>query len=238
MEKKNKINKWTEREDNFLISEIFVEKPYDKPSGSVERGIIWENIARSLNATVDKADFNVTGRSVRDRFKHLRDKAIRKRNVEEKASGIPGEHNELDDALDELDVLFKEADLVRDLIVEQKKNKVEAERKKAVEMRKQSLETYSETRKRTSDECVSPPTSTKRMKKTEPILEYLKVKNEGEKELRERELSLREKEMAVREKEQKQSESQMQQMMQMMLAQQNQQNQMFMQLFNNFTHPN
>ena len=25
MEKKNKINKWTEREDNFLISEIFVE---------------------------------------------------------------------------------------------------------------------------------------------------------------------------------------------------------------------
>ena len=218
-----------EREDNFLISEIFVEKPYDKPSGSVERGIIWENIARSLNATVDKADFNVTGRSVRDRFKHLRDKAIRKRNAEEKASGIPGEHNELDDALD---------DLARDLIAEQKKNKVEAERKKAVEMRKQSLETYSETRKRTSDECFSPPTSTKRMKKTEPIIEYLKEKNEGEKELRERELSLREKEMAVREKEQKQSESQMQQMMQMMLAQQNQQNQMFMQLFNNFTHPN
>ena len=87
--KENKINKWTEIEDNFLISEIFVENPYDKPSGSVERGIIWKNIARSLNATVDKADFNVTGRSVRDRFKHLRDKAIRKRNVEEKASGIP-----------------------------------------------------------------------------------------------------------------------------------------------------
>ena len=89
--------------------------------------------------------------------------------------------------MDELDVLFKEADLARDLIVEQKKNKVEAERKKAVEMRKQSLETYSETRKRTSDECFSPPTSTKRMKKTEPIIEYLKEKNRTNHRIPERE---------------------------------------------------
>ena len=32
-------------DDNFLISEIFAEKPYEKRAGGVERGVAWENIS-------------------------------------------------------------------------------------------------------------------------------------------------------------------------------------------------
>ena len=80
-----------------------------------------ENIAKNLNLTVNKDTFKVHNRSVRDRFKFLREKIVKKRNNEERATGIiGGEHNELDDALEELDTLFKESDQERDLMLEEK----------------------------------------------------------------------------------------------------------------------
>ena len=77
------------------------------------------NYSEILNTNVNNENFKpeVNHRSVRDRFKHLRAKAIQKRNCEEKEPGITGEHSELDDPLDELDMLFKESDQERDLTI-------------------------------------------------------------------------------------------------------------------------
>ena len=59
MDKQKKSIKWTPLKDNLLISEMFVEKPYEKRSGSNERGLSWENIARNLKENVDEESFNV-----------------------------------------------------------------------------------------------------------------------------------------------------------------------------------
>ena len=171
-----------------------------------------------------------TSRSVRERFKNMREKTIKKRNSEEKASGIIGEHDDLDDSLEELDILFKEADQERDLMLEDKKNKAEIDRKKAIEMRRQSMETFSETKKRCSeDNDGQMPSSSKR---TKNVFEYLKEKKDGERELKEADLKLRERELAIREKEaanvssqQQQQQQQTQQLLQMLILQQQQQQQ-------------
>ena len=250
-QKKTKPIKWTPRKDNLLIAELFMEKPYEQRSGSTERGVVWENISRNLNEHLSDENFKVNHRSVRDRFKVLREKAVRKRNVEENPSGIAAEHTELDDSLDELDTLFKEADEERDLLLDDKKKKTELDRNKAIEMRKQSMETFSQSKKRLSEDMDNDeksPSSSKKAKGKTNVFDYPKEKKEGERAFRDRELTLRERELEMRDNEadnlstqQQQGQQQMKNMMQMLLQQQKQQqqqqqqqSQMWMSFFNTF----
>ena len=57
---KKVLVKWTSMKDNFLISEIFAEKPYEKRACCVA----WENIAKNLNLTVNKDTFKANNREV------------------------------------------------------------------------------------------------------------------------------------------------------------------------------
>ena len=102
-------------------------------------------------------------------------------------------------------------------------------------MRKQSMETFSQSKKRLSEDMDSDeksPSSSKKVKGKTNVFDYLQEKKEGERAFRDRELTLREREIETREKDadnlstqQQQGQQQMQNMMQTLLQQQKQQQQ-------------
>ena len=119
--------KWSTEKDDMLIKELFSAGPWEHPSGRSQRGTAWEDVARVLNLL---KGFFVNQRSVRDRYNTLITKYRHKRSKEENASGIVPEHSPIDDALEELDSLFKESDRVKDERLEANKRKGEEEKKR------------------------------------------------------------------------------------------------------------
>ena len=119
--------KWETEKDDLLIKEMFTERPWEYPSGCSQRGLAWGNIANVLNLL---DGFSVNQRSVRDRYNHLISKYKQKRNKEEKASGINPDHTEMDDALEELDSLFKESEISKEEKLDEKRRKQTKTRKK------------------------------------------------------------------------------------------------------------
>ena len=194
MANKKVAMKWGNEKDELLIKEMFSSRPWEYPSGSSQRGAAWEEIATVLNLL---DGFFVNQRSVRDRYNNLVSKYVQKRNSEEKASGISPEYSKLDYALEELHSLFSESEKMKDEKLDEKKRKVEEEKKKAMEIRQQSLETFSQTRKRKSEEGEVTPTRSKK----NDVLSYLCEKNERENKLREKEVELKEKELDIRKQE-------------------------------------
>ena len=95
-------------------------------------------------------------RSVRDRYRLLEKKAKAKRNDENKASGISPETSEVFTAMDNLIERFEEADNIRTTEATEKKSKTETELLKAQELRKESLETLGETKKRKGESDCQP----------------------------------------------------------------------------------
>ena len=175
-----------------LISEIFQERPWEKKSGSIDRSLSWDRIANILNLL---DGFSVNQRSVRDRFNHLLTKYKQKRNMEERASGINPDHSEMDDHLEELDSLFTESEREKEEQNKMRREKADEDKTKALELRQQSLESFSETRKRLLEED-DEPRLPKRSKKKD-VLAFLTDKNERETSLREKELEMKERELAI-----------------------------------------
>ena len=127
-----------------MLFELFAYK-----FGSDERGKYWERITESLSAIkTESISFKVTQRSVRDRYNKLEKNHKKKTSDENKQSGISTEQSEKDIALDDIIERFRESSIKFEEINAEKAKSIEKELSQAKEMRDQSLETFTETRKR------------------------------------------------------------------------------------------
>ena len=113
--------------------------------GTEERGKAWERISESLNSRTEF--FKVSQRSVRDRYSVLEKKYKQKQREEERASGIETDKTEIDKAIRDIIEQFDEGKQAFKRASEEKIKLVEEESSKAQEMRRQSLETFAETKK-------------------------------------------------------------------------------------------
>ena len=175
-------------------------EPWKYKKGTPERAGIWENVAESLEQ-VDAPYFRVDKRAVRDRYNKLVKEHKKKRRQEEKASGIAPEHDEADDALDNIVDLLEQFEKEHQIETDKEKRKTEEEQGKAVEMRQRSLETFSETKKRNDDE----PKSKRPRSTGSDTMKYLQERVNKDYLVRQEELKLRKeeqgKELSLKEKE-------------------------------------
>ena len=211
--------RWSRDHDVLLMREILLHEPWANRHGSPERGKAWEEVSDSLNGAADAAlKFKVTQRSVRDRFKLLMQNYKKRQNEEIKASGIaPPEETELEHALEDIIERFQEADTNYRKELEDKKTKNEVDTRKAVEMRKRSLETFSESMDRSED-------SKKRPRSTgNETLQYLRERSEQEMKIKEDELKLKKIELQQQKGQALALQQQQESIMQYMLSQQQQQ---------------
>ena len=175
--------KWTYDHNVVFVREILHLAPWLHRYGTTERGEVWSKIADNLNA-VEKPSFKVTQRSVRDRYSHTEKNHKTKVAHEERASGICPEESEVDQAMEEIIQLFEDHDRENEKLSDEKK-------KKAEEMRRQSLETFKETQRRKESET---PAKKKRASGSD-TMNYLKEISEAESKRRAEELELRRKEI-------------------------------------------
>ncbi|CAH3159968.1 unnamed protein product, partial [Porites lobata] len=191
---KPKTMEWTEDHDVLLLREILASDLFLFKKGSVARGERWESIAETLNE-VKTLSFHVKDkRAVRDRWVLLQKKYKARMHQEETASGIFVDMSEIDVLLEEL--VGKEESLnkvydAQSRMLKEDKSKAEDIRQKALD----SLERYSETKKRKStengDDCDEKPRRQRRSARTEPLVEFMQEKTKTERKLRQQELDLR-----------------------------------------------
>lgn len=186
----NKEVKWNgteEEHDVLLCREILVSQPFKFKERTVERGKIWDEIANRLN-NYQTLKFRVNKRSVRERFKLMKEKFKRKIQDEEKASGIDVEPaSELEQALE--DICALEESLPEE-VMDSKQAKAEANKLKAEEIRQKAMESFGQTEAREGQEK---PAKEKRRGGNDSI-QFLREKSEKELEVRKQELKLKEKE--------------------------------------------
>ena len=179
--------KWTYDHNVVFIREILHQAPWLCKYGTTERGDVWKSIAESLNG-MKNPTFKVSQRSVRDRYSNMERNHKIKVSEENRASGISPEETEVDQAMEEIIQLFEEHDRDNEKLSDEKKKKAEEDVAKAEEMRRQSLETYMETKKRKGND--EPPKKKKRASGSD-TMNYLKERNEAEINMRAEELELR-----------------------------------------------
>ncbi|XP_065646459.1 uncharacterized protein LOC136076831 [Hydra vulgaris] len=112
---------------------VLIQKP-----GSKECGQLWQLVSDSLN----KNGFCVTNRGVRDRLSINMKKQCVQVNKEKKLSGEGGEE------ITEYDILVEE--LIEIRCSEERKNAVDEDRMKALDIRNTAMERFGETRKQKS----------------------------------------------------------------------------------------
>ena len=142
--------RWSSEHDVVSLREVLVHKPWKQKYGSQERRKVWRKIAESLNGlnTACQLCFKVTQRSVRDRYKLLVDNFKKREREEAAASGISPEEIESDIPLADIIERFEEADRMPKKQTDEKKSRNEVDTSKAAEMRRRSLETFSESNAR------------------------------------------------------------------------------------------
>lgn len=179
---------WKEEHDVLLCREILVSQPFKFKERTVERGKIWDEIANRLN-NCQTLNFRVNKRSVRERFKLIKEKFKRKIQEEEKASGIDVEPaSELDQALE--DICALEESLPAEAMDSKQAKAAEANKLKAEEIRQKAMESFGQTKAREGQE---EPAKKKRRGGNDSI-QFLREKSEKELEVRKQELKLKEKE--------------------------------------------
>ncbi|XP_067040413.1 LOW QUALITY PROTEIN: uncharacterized protein [Acropora muricata] len=179
---------WKEEHDIFLCREILVSQPFKFKERTVERGKIWDEIANRLN-NCQTLKFRVNKRSVRERFKLIKEKFKRKIQDEEKVSGIDVEPaSELEQALEDLICALEES--LPAEVMDSKQAKAEANKLKAEEIRQKAMESFGQTKAREGQE---EPAKKKRRGGNDSI-QFLREKSEKELEVRKQELKLKEKE--------------------------------------------
>ena len=174
---------WTEIHDTLLCREVLLEEPYKYKKGSNEKGKKWSEIAEALNKN-QEVKFKVTQRGVRERMERLQKNYLEKKIEEESASGIA-----VDD-LTELEIIEREklAEEARDS--EGTLKKIEADKQTAEEMRKEAMERFGETKKRSEAEG-DEVRQKKRRRSGNDAVQFLKEKTKKENEFRVEELALK-----------------------------------------------
>ena len=197
---------WKEEHDVLLCREILVSQPFKFKERTVERGKIWDEIANQWN-NCQTLKFRVNKRSVRERFKLIKEKFKRKIQDKEKASGIDVEPaSELEQALEDICALQESLPAE---VLDSKQAKAEANKLKAEEIRQKAMESFGQTKPREGQE---EPAKKKRRGRNDSI-QFLREKSEKELEVRKQGLKLKE-------KEQERLFEQQQEMMRLMQSQQ------------------
>lgn len=185
---------WTMKHDILLCREILVCEPYNHRKGSNERGKTWTQISDTLNS-LKEIRFKVSQRGVRERFERQQKRFKDKMRDEERATGISPEESELDTLLEEITDKEKVAEESRDN--EPNRKKVETDKKTAEEMRKEAMERFGETKKRSEEEGSEETKTKKRKRRTgNEAVEFLREKGENEHRLRQEELALKRDQLA------------------------------------------
>ena len=200
-------------------------EPFRFKIGSPKRGNAWTQIADILN-TIPEPKFRVNQRSVRDRYNLLEKTFKRKITEEEKGSGInPPELTDIERGIQEVMEKSKE--------VQNAEDTGNADKAKAEEMRRMSMETFSETRDRLKNDEGSPRSKRKRGNGSETF-SFLMNRAEVESEHKKEELRLKAEQLAIQKQEAEtqrllltQQQEQNQQIMLMLMNAQQQQTQLF-----------
>ena len=186
---------WSKGHDIALCREVLVIQPFQIKHGTRDRGHCWDNISKHLNS-LERPQFMVDQRAVRDRFCKVQKDFKRKRAHEETASGIcPDEPDELDQALEEITEM-EESQQEQLKIGEDKRRLVSQKEKETAEsMKKRAMERMGETRARENVERVG-----KQRKCGTEAVDYLREKREQERKIKEEELEPRKREIDLQEK--------------------------------------
>ena len=169
--------RWTQNHDICLLREMLLFEPWNCKHGSKERGQCWDRISEALNQ-IEKPKFKVTQRAVQDRYSVLEKAFKSKRNEEEKSSSISPKEKEVDVAIGDILERFEESRKQQKKENEKKKKNQDNEIAKAEEMRKKSLETISETKKR--NDLVGDETPAKKQNTRSEALKLIREKNEAD----------------------------------------------------------
>ena len=174
---------WSDDKDLEMMKEMAANGIFSYKSGSRERGQLWQTIATHLNLLDGSL---VTKRSVRDRFTTLMRKYKAKMNQEVKGSGTAGdEPSEYEILIEDLIHLSDESDLKQESTAEEKKNTLQIEQQKAIEVRQQAMERIGETKKRLSND-ENDTSGTKRSRRSSSdTMEILREKMLRDQELHE-----------------------------------------------------
>ena len=179
----------------ILVIEPFWYRPRTNQSGSA-----WSKVAGELNKMPSLQMKVVDQRAVRDRFKTIKKKFQDKMKAEETGSGIaPPELTPVENAIEDIIERELEMEILHGEEDDEKNKKLEKDKKTAEEMRLQSLETFSETRKRkaeNSDEDDQNPKPKKTRRSGSPTLLYLREKAQLDMEFKKEELQLKKEEQA------------------------------------------
>ncbi|XP_068735537.1 uncharacterized protein [Montipora capricornis] len=174
-----------------------MKPPYKFKPGSTEGGNAWTSIAVDLGALED-ITFNVTQKSVRDRYRLLVENHKRKMRSQEGESGSTTEETELDQLLQNITEEADEATGLYDQENKRRQEENQTDRRNAEEVRMKALEGLGETQKRRNEEEKDDSSSLGNRKKrksgTETMV-YLQNKAEKEFELRKEELQMKKQEM-------------------------------------------
>ena len=135
--------------------------------------------------------FKFSQRFVGDLFNVLKNNFVRRQREEERATGISPEISEVDECLEDIIERFKERDENQRKGNEEKKERATEDALKAAEMRKRSLETFTESQNRNKEEI----TPKRTRNNGNDTMSYLTAKYESEFNLRKEELALRREEI-------------------------------------------
>ncbi|XP_046864768.1 stress response protein NST1-like [Xenia sp. Carnegie-2017] len=181
------VMKWTAKHDIELCKEVVVSQIFETRKKSIERGKLWDSIARKLEFH-DHLCFRVDQRSVRDRMRKLIANYRKKEREERAASGISPEHDGLDDLLEEINAREEANDVVAAEANAAERKKTDADKLAAEEMRKRAMEHLAETKQR--EENDEGPVKKKVRRGGDSTLDFLKEKAEKERKVKEDSLLL------------------------------------------------
>ena len=141
---------WTDQLDVPFCREVIAFELFTHKPGSKERGKCYDRIAESFNAVKD-VYFKLDQRALRDRIKKLLKLHVRKRNREEKASGMEADHSELNDFM--LNIYDQHKQIENEISEASEKVKFAKDQDKlaAEEIRACAVERPSKTRERNLD---------------------------------------------------------------------------------------
>ena len=177
---------WTNKHNEVLVQEMYLFEPWNFKRGSKQRGQVWERISESLNQ-YESPKFTVNQKSVRDHYIFLEKEQKKKIREEEKASGVTPVHTSFDDSMADIIERFREKDAEDQQQDVEKRGKADEETAKAVEMRKSSMETFAQSKKRKGEQEQK---KSKRSTGTETVA-YLRERAELDASLKREELQLR-----------------------------------------------
>ena len=106
----------------------------------VQRSALWQKIADNLNSVKDP-HFIVDKRAVRDHIGILIQRFKRQEAQELKERGITPERTKLDAAVEQIIAIEESADTKLQEAIDESKEKLEADRRKAEDMREKAMET-------------------------------------------------------------------------------------------------